>query len=796
MLLVLLACQPASTDKSSAPEDTDTETGTVAGPVPDARFDAFCGDTTWSDSLADLTLPETAGAYSGYNSTHGELKKGTVESSKIIPPHPFWVRTVRVQFGAGVGPARIRLMETMGRSYPGGYPDLDAEGVNLMTPAEVDVDASGGKTWVEIDVSDQGIFLLPTEHYVVVNEYAERGGPTVAITRTPAGENSRALLILPNEDTPYGIDGNFAMELVGSSFCTWQDDRRWFQPVTIPFADEVSASATVSDVNGDGHADVVSYGAGPQLWLGDGDLGFTAGDDPWPEASHASFLLFGDVDDDGDADAFAASYAGADDDGDGVWLMDGDCHNGDAAVHPGAEEVAANGRDDDCDGVADDGTDTTDADADGVSIAAGDCDDTDDTVLPGITEAKDGRDDDCDGETDEDHPSRILLNDGSGRFTALEAGVEVREPTTAAGFADANGDGALDLYFGNWLARYPYDEAVQDRYYEGVGDGTFVDARDAAGLTLPVAYSPYGLVWNDYDDDGWVDLFVATYHLFDDQLWRNQGDGTFVDVAADVGVAHDTLLSESDRYPGGHGYGGDWGDVDSDGDMDMFLANLSHPRTQPWADPSLLWINSGPPDYTFTDAREAWGLHYDEGDVNAQFADFDNDMDLDLVVASLYSTHHARVYRNDGGVFTDVTYQVGVNVEDAVSAIWFDADEDGDPDLLVGDRFAAPYLHLYENTAGQANHWVELDLVGVTGNRDAVGARVSLTAGGVTQLREVWDGNGCGNTQRPRRIHFGLGANTTIDSLTVKWPQGDTETITGASVDAIGRIVEGSGRVE
>ena len=390
----------------------------------------------------------------------------------------------------------------------------------------------------------------------------------------------------------------------------------------------------------------------------------------------------------------------------------------------------------------------------------------------------------------------MLFRCGSGAFTSVPSGLEVREPTTAAGFGDGNGDGFLDVYFSNWLALYPYDTAVQDRYYEGVGDGTFTDAREAAGLVLETADSPYGLNWNDYDDDGDFDIFVATYHLFDDHLWQNQGDGTFLDVAATAGVAHDTIPAESSRYPGGHGYGGEWADVDLDGDMDLFVANLSHPRTAPWADPSLLWLNSGAPDYTFTDAREAWGLAYDEGDVNAQFADFDNDMDVDLAVASLYSTHYARVYRNDGGGFTDVTYQMGVTVEDAVSAIWFDGNEDGRPDLLIGDRFSAPYLHLYENTVENGNHWIELDLEGVSGNRDAVGARISLTAGGVTQLREVWDGNGCGNTQRPRRVHFGLGPNTTIDALTVRWPQGTTETITGANADSIGRIVEGSGRVE
>jgi hypothetical protein len=581
------------------------------------------------------------------------------------------------------------------------------------------------------------------------------------------------------------------MQLVGDTFCTW--DARWFSEATVPFASDVSASATVADIDGDGHSDVVSYGAGPRAWMNDGTGTFTERTGLWPEAMNSNWLLFGDVDNDGDADAYASTYIGADDDGDDYTLEEGDCHNGNAAVHPGAEEVT-NGYDDNCDGVADDGADTGDADGDGVSIAAGDCDDTEAAVFLGGVELRNGRDDDCDGAVDEDYASRMLLNDGTGEFTALEgAGVETTLPSTAGGFGDADNDTFLDLYVGNWLEQYPYDEAVQDRYYEGNGDGTFTDARDAAGLTLPEAFSPYGVTWNDYNNDGAQDIYVANYHLYDNQLWQNQGDGTFLDVAPAVHLDHDEIPTEQAKYPGGHSYGGEFADVDNDGDMDVFVANLSHPRTAPWADPSMFAINQGAPDFVFDNVREDWGLHYDEGDVNAQFADFDNDMDLDLAVASLYSTHYARVYRNDGGHFTDITYNVGVNVEDAVSVIWFDADEDGDEDLLVGDRGGDPYLHLFENTVGQSGNFVVFDLEGTTTNRDAVGARVTVTAGGVTQIRDVSAGNGCSNTQRPRRLHFGLGDNTAVDSVTVRWVGGDTETFTGVGVGGWWRLVEGAG---
>ena len=797
LLLLLSACAPPAGKPGPVDvDDTDTaadDTGTLV--APGADFDGLCRGAAWDTTLTPGVVPETSSTYAGYLTGHADYKRGTVESSKIIPTHPFHVRKVRMRFADGMGTARMRLMNTFGRSYPAGYPDLDAEGANVMTPVDVEVDTvTNGREWVEVDVADQGVFLLPTQHYAIVNEYPTKGAPTVGFAHTPTGESSRALLILPDEDTPYGLDGNFQMELEGDYFCTWAEADRQFGVMEIPFGDDAAGNGAITDLDGDSHVDIVTYGAGPRAWRGDGAGGFTEFADPWPEVTYATWLLFGDVDNDGDADAFAASYVTADADGDGVTLAAGDCNDADATVLPGAEETT-NGRDDDCDGVSDDGTDTTDADADNHSIADGDCDDTREDTSPDVAEVLDSRDNDCDGLVDEDYPSRLLLNDGMGSFTALSgAGVEVTEPSTAGDFGDADEDGFLDLYFGNWLEHYPDDDAVQDRYYVGVGDGTFVDARDAAGLTLPTAFSVYGVQWTDWNNDGHADISVATYHLYDDQLWANQGDGTFVDVAATVAVDHDQELSPYAQYPGGHGYGGDFGDFDNDGDMDLFQSNLSHPRTQPWADTSTFNVNQGGPDFTFVDLRDELGFVYDEGDVNAQFADYDNDMDLDIVVSSLYPTHYARLYRNEGGVsFTDVTYEAGVHIENTFAVIWADVDEDGDEDLYVGDGAGAPYQNLFENRVGQDNHWTDIVLEGVTTNRDGAGARVTLDAGGVTQLRDIQDGNGSFNTQRPRVAHFGLAANTAVDSVTVRWIGGATETFTGVGVDGTFLLVEGTG---
>jgi len=406
-------------------------------------------------------------------------------------------------------------------------------------------------------------------------------------------------------------------------------------------------------------------------------------------------------------------------------------------------------------------------------------------------------DNDCDGVVDEDWYNFVLLNDGSGSFTRVEtSGVEYVDPSTAAGFGDADGDGWLDLYYGNWLEQYPNDPACPDHFLYGNGDGTFEEALVEAGMEIN-PLSVYGVTWTDYNNDGWPDIYVANYHLYPNQLWQNQGDGTFVDVADEVGAANDDIDGPYLVMNGGHSYGGDLGDIDNDGDMDMFVCNLAHPRTMPWSDPSMFLVNSGEPDYQFDNLLVEYGFIYDEGDVNAEFADFDNDMDVDIAIATLYGGHYSKLYRNDGEAgFTDVTYETGTAVHDAVSVVWSDVDSDGDMDLVVADRSGVPYVQLFVNRVGQDNHWLELDLVGSATNRDAAGARATVTAGGVTQMRDVQMGGGHSNTQHSHVLHFGLGDNTTIDEVTVHWVGGDTEVITGLEPDHRYAVTEGAGTGE
>jgi len=757
---------------------------------PPEGFGWFCaGQSDWEETLSCGMVPELTGTYIG---VYTGLPTDTQLTMKIIPEHPFQVKTIRAAFAGDPGPVRLRLTTSWGRSYP------DEEG-DLFTPFDLDITNPDPDTWVEVDISCANLFLLPTQHYILVVECLA-DSPYLAVEDLPTGELSQAMLHIPGEDMPYGSEGNFRLQLGGNYFCGWAPDEHWFQEdPNQPFADVSSSRAAIADLDGDGHDDLVLNAGGPVAFFGDGQGNFAdPGFDPFPDVPDASMLVFADVDNDGDTDAFAATYVGVDDDGDGVTREEGDCNDVDAEVYPGATEDLHNGKDDDCDGVADTGTDTSDEDRDRQTIRDGDCDDTHEDVYLGHKELNDGRDNDCDGRADEDFINRILLNDGSGHFAAHpDAGVEVLDHSTAAGFGDGNGDGLLDLYWGNWLLHYPDDPSVPDRYFEGNGDGTFTDAQEAAGLVLAEPWSCYGMMWNDFDNDGHQDIFVGNYHLYANQLWQNQGDGTFLDVAESVGVAYDDISGPYPEWPGGHTYGGDFGDIDNDGDMDLFMANLAHPRVQPWCDPSMFVVNQGPPDFTFENLLYDYGFIYDEGDVNAAFADFDNDMDIDIAIATLYTGHYSKFYRNDGPAgFTDITYETSTAVHDAVSVVWSDVDEDGDLDLIVADRQGLPNVHLFINQVGHCNNWIELVIEGTTTNRSAIGARVTLSAGGITQMRDIRGGGGHSNTQNSRVVHFGLAKKRVIDEVTVRWVGGPTETITGLAPNGRYRIVEGTGQGE
>lgn len=800
-LLLLVACS-SSRDTPAEQPTTDAGDAETAPPftVPESLA-RFCAGRDPKPTPA--TVGKLSGKYAGVlkgPTATTTWKPGVQEVTKIIPGHAFLAKKLRVNL-LGNGTARLRLVKTFARSYPGSYPSTNpatlpdlAQPVDLFEPIDIEVVDGKEGAWIEVDVPET--WLEPTQHYDLVYEHLA-GEPFLALEEKATGDTDRSALFQPPKRDMFGVPGNYRMELVGDEVCAWSDAERAFAPPQkTAFSDLQVSWITFRDLDGDGHDDVaLTDAAGAKLFLGDGKGAFTAATwDAFVDVPRAHSLTFGDLDNDGDQDAFASVYVQPDGDGDGYTVETGDCDDTKADVHPGATETK-NGLDDDCDKKADDGLDTSDADGDGVTIAGGDCDDTRKDVHPGAPELLDGRDNDCNGKTDETFVSKILLNDGKGKFArAANPAVEIIAPSTSVALGDGNLDGYLDVFAGSWLIHYPDFATAPARYYEGDGKGGFVDAFAKAGFVVDPARPAYGVMWGDWNDDGLPDLYVSNYNLRDNALWKNVGSGKFVDVAPTVGADHDTVKSTDSSYPGGHSFGSDLGDFDNDGDLDIFVPNISHPRTQPWADPSMLLVNQGAPAFKFENKRRELGIIYDEGDVNSLWLDYDNDGDLDLVVAPTYPSHYTKLYRNDGKTFVDVTYEAGIATHMGGYAVASDVDEDGDLDLLITGVAPSPNTNLFLNAVGNKNKWLFLDLQGTTSNRDGVGAKVVVTAGGITQTRELKGGGGGtpphGNSHL---LHFGLGQATAIDKVTVRWVGGATETFTGVTANGRFKLVQGTG---
>jgi hypothetical protein len=363
-----------------------------------------------------------------------------------------------------------------------------------------------------------------------------------------------------------------------------------------------------------------------------------------------------------------------------------------------------------------------------------------------------------------DH-DRLWRNNGDGTFSdvTLAAGSPYDYlPSEGAAWGDMDGDGFVDLYVANYETPTRWTGGAlavgtPDRLWRNEGDGTFSDHSAEAGIHERPPLCGRGVNWADYDDDGWLDVFVSNYRLDYNYLWRNEGFGRFEMLSGPAGVG-----GESIQGAYGHTIGSQWGDLDNDGDWDLFSANLAHPRFIEFSDKSMLYVNSGAPDYTFTDAREAAGITYYETHSDTALADYDNDGRLDLLITGVYVGYRSFLYKNEGGLaFTDVTYGAGLFVDNGWGAAWADYDDDGDLDLAVR---GGPYRN---DVAG--GNWLKIRLVGQFANRAAIGARVRVRTGDRIQMRQVEGGKGT-TTQSSLTLHFGLGEVSTADEVEITWP--------------------------
>jgi len=409
----------------------------------------------------------------------------------------------------------------------------------------------------------------------------------------------------------------------------------------------------------------------------------------------------------------------------------------------------------------------------------------------------------------------VLFRNEGGRFeeVAAEAGLEDRGWSTGASFGDFDGDGDLDLYLAKYLEFDFLDlpptnctwmgmevfcgpaglEPSPDRYFRNEGAGLgwrFTEASREVGLVEEGLYG-FGVLALDYDGDGDLDLYVGN-DAGPNLLYRNEG-GHFTEVGAAAGCAY----SGEGRVQASMGIGA--GDYDLDGDLDLVVTNFSH-------DHNTLYQNQG--DGTFRDqsfntliGRSSLGyLGWGVG-----FFDWDNDGDEDLFVANGHvypqvdeqdlGTRYVQpnqLLANQGqGAFADLSRTGGpglAEVKSSRGSATGDLDNDGDLDLLVVNIDERPSL--LRNEGGNRNHWLEVALRAGGANPQAIGARVRLLAGGRWQVRELRAGTGY-LSQDEQQLHFGLGSQTRVDTLVVRWPGGAEEVWTGVAADQRVELVRG-----
>jgi hypothetical protein len=443
---------------------------------------------------------------------------------------------------------------------------------------------------------------------------------------------------------------------------------------------------------------------------------------------------------------------------------------------------------------------------------------------------------------DDGRRSEVLLNDGKGRFSPKAAsGVgEHAETTVAATFFDADRDGVLDLYVGNQYVRYGESlEASPSRLFRGKGDGTFEDVTERAAM-LGVAEPGrrdsrrpvYGVTHTDFDGDGDDDLLVCAYGRQWNQLWRNDGGFRFTDVAEATRFDGDD--DESGLYPpevkekmkredekpfrsNGNTFDAAVADFDDDGDMDVFLGEITHWWAGPSSDTSALLVNRGREE-GFVFAREERGIvrthatdRWNQGDLYAGWIDVGNDGLLDLFVASgeYPDEQRLRVFRQKPDrTFEDATATSGIDWTNCSQPSLADFDRNGTVDLLVGntnnratpEQAKARTLSAALFSQAPGGHWLRLTLEGRGKghtNRSAIGVVVRARVGDRTLTRQVFGSRGHAGHFDEFPISIGLGSATKVDRLEVRWcdARRTVQTFDDIAADRAYRLVEG-GRPE
>jgi len=413
------------------------------------------------------------------------------------------------------------------------------------------------------------------------------------------------------------------------------------------------------------------------------------------------------------------------------------------------------------------------------------------------------------------HGNHLYHNNGDGTFTDVteKAGIAKADkqfgPLWSVGGAwlDVNNDGLLDLFVVNYLAwdiqtepaceaapgRLDYChpkmyKATPNQLFLNNGDGTFRDVSAESGIRA-VPGKGMGVGIADFDLDGWMDIFVANDKMYN-SFFHNKGSGKFEEISFDAGVA----LTEEGKFISGMGV--DARDIDNDGYPDLAFVALDY-ETFP------LFHNLG--KARFADVTASSGMGRQSAlmaGYSPNLADFDNDGWRDLFVSRghvqslAYSTHLQveqvnTVFRNVGHTkFQTLTAEAGFAAQPPArhrgSAVG-DLNGDGRLDVVVSALSAPAEIWMNDSPAG--NHWIEFQLEGTRSNRDAIGARIKLVAGGATQYDQVAFAGGYASSSAGP-THFGLGAAKSVDSVEIHWPSGTVQNLKDIPADQLVKVKE------
>ncbi len=373
--------------------------------------------------------------------------------------------------------------------------------------------------------------------------------------------------------------------------------------------------------------------------------------------------------------------------------------------------------------------------------------------------------------------NRLYRNDGDYTFVDVteSAGISTQPWFSVAGsWADYNNDGWLDLYVINYS-----DEGGTPKspnwLYENQGDGTFLDVAAAAGVNDSLKH-PLAVAFFDYNNDGWQDLYVANDKYEGNDLFKNNGDGTFTDVSEASGA--NVIM---------HCMGIAIGDYDNNNYLDLYVTNIE--------DGNGLLRNNG--DGTFTDMTEPLEMAVNRICWGTNFFDFDNDADLDLYVCTSGGVpdNYNVLFENNGDATFTRTTGNGLAEETSVSfsSAIGDFNDDGFCDIAVGNwtPFSLWQNNAPGSTAGAgSNNWVKLELEGTSSNRDGVGSLIEIWRDGEKFIRSTH----CGFSfmaQSSDEQTIGIGATMVIDSIIVRWPSGIVDVFEEVYRNQKLKIVEG-----